>query len=518
MKRTLLLIFFLFLLMCKLTIGQETFSKVYYNHWNEGVQGHSIRKTHDENFIIIGETGLSQGLILKIDSTGSVVWSKGYLTTEGIPSLLAIEEINGGFIVGGHIEGSSVPDKRLFYMKIDSLGSVVWSKFVENFWYEGSCVKIERMNDGGFILIVNSEPLYGIPSLVKISSEGLYQWEMEYMDYFWIQSVKNAPGGGYYVLGTLLFPDQEDYRTMLFKVDTIGVPIWAKVVSTAENNGLMGIDLQVHPNGCVLALANYYSFILAKTDLEGIPIWGKNYPAYLDMETYVTSPSSHLLELDGNGFAYLMKGYSGGELIRVDSNGTPLPLKFLLFEAMDAVKTSHGGYMCMGNGPITGDKTRNLDTPQIGVYKLDSNGNSDGCNDEYDNDSDTTILSITPKALDYVSYCTMHDFTVTSSDYPLEIFIGCVQFYEGIALNKETQYLSVNPNPNSGIFQVSSNDQSGIRKLEVYNSQGKIIFSQDNITASSMNVDLTQTIPGIYLIRASTNQGWITTKMILMND
>ena len=70
--------------------------------------------------------------------------------------------------------------------------------------------------------------------------------------------------------------------------------------------------------------------------------------------------------------------------------------------------------------------------------------------------------------------------------------------------------VSVFPNPSNDIFNVEGN---GIRKVEVINAYGQILFSKEK-SGSRMQINLDGEANGIYMLRVTINQGIITNQII----
>ena len=80
-----------------------------------------------------------------------------------------------------------------------------------------------------------------------------------------------------------------------------------------------------------------------------------------------------------------------------------------------------------------------------------------------------------------------------------------------LGLNEGEQVIvNIFPNPSNGVFNIESN---GIRKIEVINTFGQIILSEE-IKDSHVQIDLSGKAIGMYLLRVITNNG-ITTKQLI---
>jgi len=87
----------------------------------------------------------------------------------------------------------------------------------------------------------------------------------------------------------------------------------------------------------------------------------------------------------------------------------------------------------------------------------------------------------------------------------LEMFSGIV----GISEVKETNTITVYPNPSNGLFQLKiKNYELGMNKgVEVYNMLGEKIFSQYSLVTSQYSIDLSGQPSGVYLYRITNTDG-----------
>ena len=91
-----------------------------------------VGRTSDGGLIVTGSTRLVQGedlriWILRLDSSGSIVWQKAYSQTNGSPSAFAEEALDGGFAVAATVKAAE-SDTNLNVLRLDSSGSVVWER------------------------------------------------------------------------------------------------------------------------------------------------------------------------------------------------------------------------------------------------------------------------------------------------------------------------------------------------------------------------------------------------------
>lgn len=120
---------------------------------------HSIISTDDGGFVVAGEDGSSNFWVVKLNSSGGVEWDKSFGSSNIFDESIAYSITNssdGGFGVAGYsvdrsTDGVSILDINFRVMKLDGIGEIIWDKT-----YGGSstdrATSIIPSSDGGFIV------------------------------------------------------------------------------------------------------------------------------------------------------------------------------------------------------------------------------------------------------------------------------------------------------------------------------------------------------------------------------
>jgi len=131
--------------------GSVMWSKTY--GWSRDDAGEAITSTPDDCYMIAGYTNsIGEGdydfLLLKIDSSGNMLW---YRTYGGSQSDMAdaIASVPGGYIVAGNTFSFGANDSKAWILKVDLNGNLIWDKMI-----------------GG--------PLYDMPTSIIVSAYGGY--------------------------------------------------------------------------------------------------------------------------------------------------------------------------------------------------------------------------------------------------------------------------------------------------------------------------------------------------------
>lgn len=152
--------------------------------WQNGQGSNSIQQTSDGGYIVAGDPNV----VNKLDSSGKVVWQKSY---ERVSLKSILQTNDGGYIVAGALTSTvkspydaSRQGSDLYILKLDSSGTVVWTKTYGGTWtnsylhinplsgaiYFGAdpsydcALSIQQTSDGGYIVagLSNSADISGV--------------------------------------------------------------------------------------------------------------------------------------------------------------------------------------------------------------------------------------------------------------------------------------------------------------------------------------------------------------------
>ena len=161
-----------------------------------------VRQTADHGYVVVGYTnssdvniaGIKGGFdywIIKLDSIGTVEWSKRY-GGEGDDEAFSVQQTrDDGYIIAGFtssIGGDITANKGTFdywIVKLDDAGALQWQKTIGGSGVENAYA-INLTADGGYIVAGNSNSnngdvtgLHGSSDswLVKLNANGVIQWQ-----------------------------------------------------------------------------------------------------------------------------------------------------------------------------------------------------------------------------------------------------------------------------------------------------------------------------------------------------
>ncbi|RPI17286.1 MAG: T9SS C-terminal target domain-containing protein [Ignavibacteriae bacterium] len=183
---------------------------------------YSIVQSSDGGYAVAGSY-LKQFCIVKLNSDGTLQWSK---IMDGIGYCISlIRTADNGYAMTGYKYGISTTDADMCIVKLDSNGTVQWSRTIGGAYNDqGAC--IIQTTDGGYAVSGLTDSLgtglYDV-YLVKLDSNGTVQWSKttggNSAEYGW--TIVQTTDGGYAVAGeTLSFGESND--VYFVKLDAFG--------------------------------------------------------------------------------------------------------------------------------------------------------------------------------------------------------------------------------------------------------------------------------------------------------
>jgi hypothetical protein len=266
--------------------------------------------------------------IVKIDSSGQVVWNKTFsLHPDSGDHLDGIIPTNdGGYMMIGRKDAQSgsyqLNSKGIWIAKIDSSFAIQWSKMI-NGTIGSVAAFFFQSTDGGYAFIDHK-------SLLHIDASGNVQWNT---------TISTAPIGlvdaaietndGGYVAECSNAPS-----STLTKINSAGVIVWSQTIfsdeSFSQSNNYKGL-IQTADNGFALC-GNQYQFVttsqgtgrnlglLTKTDSQGNVLFEQTYgtgTAYDDLQSVLQTNDGGFI-LSGSDISPSNANYW---LIKTDSEG-----------------------------------------------------------------------------------------------------------------------------------------------------------------------------------------------------
>lgn len=220
-----------------------------------------------DNAYMVGQTGGTTSYIVKYDANGNLQWQKtvtGSILSYG----MAIDSTGNLYCAGSFTTQFA---NNIGLMKLDSNGSVVWSRSFTG--VTGDQAKGIAVDNSGNVYVTGVTSVSGGAGgadifLAKFDSSGNVQWQ---------RSIGSASGDGSegikldsngdpYVIGTTAS------KLFLAKYDSSGTLQWQRELGVSTN----GFDLSIyqdHVYAIGIEILSEYNILLAKYDLSGNLIW-----------------------------------------------------------------------------------------------------------------------------------------------------------------------------------------------------------------------------------------------------
>ncbi len=348
-----------------------------------GESGVGVARTPDGGYAVLaralGFTTSPAFWLLKLDGDGEVVWQKLY-TRPGageqfFPTALAAAP-NGDLALAGYFEDAT---NSLWIVKVDQSGTVAWSK---NYLTcdTGSCGNRVRAlaptSDGGFAFTGSVAGATGTFGIGKVDGDGVLQWIHAYpagaMPSDPAALVETADGG-LAAGGALALIPPLKYNDRVLRTDSAGAVQWDRQIVSSGSQVLSGIA-NADAGGLVVAGSSDSPYAQAVAlDADGNIVWQRDYTGF-----YLGVPSGIAATAAG-GFA--MSGSSGsgrGTILEIDGSGTTLWAKAFGAHVEDSVQfvalgsTFDGGFIATGPNFVDANS-------RVLVVKVGEGGQFVGC-------------------------------------------------------------------------------------------------------------------------------------------
>jgi len=262
------------------SIGDTLWTKVIGNT-HKIVTGNSVKLANGSFIILdlidtIGTSLWDSGLI-KIDSSGNVLWNKFYggANDDELHSIIQLDD--GGFILSGGTTTYGAGDYDSYIMRTDSLGAILWSKTYGGALFENSLSSI-KCSDG--VIIAGGTKSFGFGGndicIIKLDFNGNIMWAKAYgtsideMAY----NIKQTSDNGF-IIGGFYGVITADRGEMAMKIDSLGNFQWAKSYGSSTcNDDFTGLNLTndggyiISGTSCSFGGFIYNAYII-KTDSLG---------------------------------------------------------------------------------------------------------------------------------------------------------------------------------------------------------------------------------------------------------
>jgi len=346
---------------------------LWYRIYGETIgyyEAESVINVGENGFLIVGSYfynifpgGYTKGFIARTGTSGAVIWASLYSEEQNQSLYDCIQMDSESYLAVGEIRSDSSVESRIWLLKINDAGEVLWSRTIGTGVNEvGRAIK--PSDDGNYLIAGLCEPGDNPEGLIaKIDPEGNQLWLQTYggvgdQEFY---DIIPASDGGYVAVGICdtIYNNSDD--VYLVKVDEMGNELWTQI--HGENNYDFAYSIEETPDGgYILAgttsreTSEYYDCLLLRTDSEGNELWSQLYD---HQGTLSGDFGRDVLLLDDGGF--LLLGSTGGYyynstdilLIRTDELGDELWMQEYDIEGTcfgnSLIAADTGGYIVAGS-------------------------------------------------------------------------------------------------------------------------------------------------------------------------
>lgn len=161
--------------------------------WTKNIGGtetdraQSVRQTQDGGYIITGQTAsfgaaYNEIFLIKTNIAGNIIWSKTYGGSDNDYARDVQQTFDGGYVITGYTWSFGFGSGDVYVVKTDSSGDLLWANAYGGAGYDlGN--SITQTSDGGYI-VTGTTDSYGAGNedvyLIKIDSNGSLLWSKTY--------------------------------------------------------------------------------------------------------------------------------------------------------------------------------------------------------------------------------------------------------------------------------------------------------------------------------------------------
>jgi PKD repeat protein len=474
---------------------------------------YDVKQTSDGGYIACGASytfGTHAGIVIKFSSTGTVVWSKKYvssglvISSDASVNLKSIKEIGTDYIVCG----IGVNLNSVVAMKINSTGTVIWEK----------------------ILSPSGSPLANV--------FGVFTDVMSNGNYAFISTISN---------------NGQKHGLMFTEINTNGTVVNNKAYYPSTTNSLIGYKAKKNSDGTFIIAGAYESVTattsmndntiaegaLVKLDATGNLLWCRSYD-YLDYTDYNDDMLRDVIQTADGGYAALgnilytifSNSYTVNWTLKVDASGVTQWNNAMNFNSGLVVPlqlhptsfhTRFNGAVCAnadGTFTTASESADNNFSPvgvnnTIVVNKIGANGNAGTCSYTNVNSSEftNTLQSITT-TVSVIENVTALNETATATAGNFTMFNNCGGLTVGLTDEPDMNVsLKVYPNPFNTTITIEEAENAD---LIVYNDIGQVTHTE-KLKSNSQIINTNNWLAGIYFIMVKDINYTKTLKVIKQN-
>ena len=435
-------------------------------------QGYNVIETYDQSYIVAAYRNETMGIrlapfMVKIDSTGNILWTRGYYTVNTLISTIETASVcqsnDSGYVLMSALPLAWNSTYDIVVTKTDSSGNPEWIKSYGSVGDEYGN-SIIRVRPSGYIMLGYSNSFGNFSDFIcKLDENGSVEWTRTAgtLNYFvGGQPVKQTFDNGYLILS--------GPNNIICKLDSNGNTLWSKTYTSNYDFYIRSVfetsDGKIAISGQLNDSIGLHAFI-GKLDDSGNPLWTKFYNDSLSSG----SAAATIVQTNDGGFAFSGQHYE---------DFTPYVL---------LVKTDSTGNLSCPGSSITGFQSNPINNPDSSIVL----------------GSQSILL---PDSSVLVNLCCSY----TEKNFCFESTTTNLTQQSGISF-------SISPNPfhSFSTLTIGSNLKTDNATLTIRNILGEIV-QQINFSGNEVEISRSKMSEGLYLYEVRIESGFIGTgKMIV---
>jgi len=253
----------------KLDENVETLWERYYSGI-EFLTAIYVRPTLDGHYLVAGlkrfpSVPIWDSWIFKMDDAGNVIWHRFYGTESGSELLYPQPTSDGGFI-GTGLVSSSDPDRKLWIVRLDGGGDMLWQIACEG----DKGIQPLEASGGGFMIAGETTRLGAGRRdvlLAGLDESGNLLWYRTYggpSDDF-VRAMQHAVDGGYVFAGSTQSFGAGEEDVWVVRIDDLGNILWQKTYGGLDSD--YAADIQETMDGGYVVVGTTFSFSTDESDV-----------------------------------------------------------------------------------------------------------------------------------------------------------------------------------------------------------------------------------------------------------
>lgn len=509
--------------------GQSTFEVRYGSDFED--YANKAIQIQDGNIVVGGTTwgfgSSSNAFLMELDTSGAPIWIRSYPGINSDEVFDIVEHHDHGLVVCGGTQSYGAGYQDGFVMKVDSTGNMLWGRTYGN-EFPDFLLKLEEDEAGGYFTagytqLPQLDPYQPGTVLLRLDSLGRVLWS-KLLPGAWA-----AQGGSWYPIDLATTPTGDVLLTAvhggwtidLWKFTATGQLLWSKTFDQESQGHRMAVDADGNVYiTCFRPLEDDNFSIevsVLKLDSNGNELWCKSYGGtYIEFARAITVPKAGGVALAGYTNSSGHGGYDAF-LLRLDQNGAVLggsTFGTVWDDLPNSLEpTAGGGYIVAGQTYAYGSDPDSL---KIYVVKTDGNGNTD-CSLPWSPLVQDDSLQVESPSILPSNYVLQVD-SLTWPSVPTAFSASSICLDASAPGLQSHAQITAYPNPfrDRVVVTVQGSTEQPLRLL-VRDMLGRMVYQADGPFAyqdRAMEIDLGRLQSGIYTLELLFGDANTTVKLI----